>query len=488
MKRLTLLTTVLVVFLMVVSCGPKPAPTQVPEAPTEAPKVEPTSPPPPAPEEVSTLILGVEGSPPTFDPLGAGLDSVIDTPTINLYNALIQVKPGTTELELELAESYETSDDGLAYTFKLRQGVKFHDGSELKAEDVKYTVDRMLTLKKGVYGTLSAISGAEVVDDYTVVLRLESLFSGLLDALCRLYILNADVVKEHEQDGDWGEAWLVDQEAGSGPYVLVSWEREQQYVAEKFPDYFKGWEGKHADRVVFRIFKDQSTRRLAVEEGDVDWTLIFDVDIWKGLEDVPGVRLHSDPALIQAYIAFNQNVEYLKDVRIRRALSLVYDRKGHVEIVRSGHSAIARGPLPPAIPCFDDSIPPEEYNIEKAKELMAEAGYPDGGFELTMAYQGTFPEEVSIMELMQAGAAEIGITVKPVAVEWSAKVDLFSAPETAPDIGTIWVYPNAPLADEYLFQLGHTSRIGAGGVNFAYYSNPQFDELVEAGRTELDLD
>jgi peptide/nickel transport system substrate-binding protein len=380
------------------------------------------------------------------------------------------------------------SADGLACTFKLRQGVKFHDGSELQAEDVQYTVDRMLALKKGTYGTLSAVSGAEVVDDYTVVLKLKSPFSGLLDALVRLYILNADVVKENEQDGDWGEAWLVDHDAGSGPYVLVSWEREQQYVAEKFPDYFKGWEGKHADRVVFRIFKDQATRRLAVEEGDADWTLIFDTDIWETLKDVPGMKLYSDPTLNQLYVAFNQNNEYLKDVRIRRALSLVYDRKGHVETVRSGHAEIARGPLPPDIPCFDDSIPPAEYNIDKAKELMAEAGYPDGGFELSMAYQGTLPEEVSTMELMQAGAAEIGITIKPMAMEWSAKTDLFSAPETAPDMGTIWIYPGAPLADQFLFLLGHSSQSGAGGINFAYHSNPRFDELLEAGQKELDPD
>ena len=491
MKKLTLLITGLLVLLLVVGCGPQatPAPTEAPATEEAAPPATEEAAPPPteeAAEEPVTLVLGFEGSPPSFDPLGAGTDNRVNMPSINMYNALVQFKWGTTELETDLAESYEVSDDGLAYTFKLRKGVKFHDGSKLTAEDVKYTIDRMLALKTGIYRSLSAVTAAEVTDDYTVALKLEAPFPGLLGALARLYIVNADVVKEHEQAGDWGETWLVEHEAGGGPYILVSWEREQQFVMEKFPEYFKGWDGNHADRVVVQIIVEESTRQLAVEQGTVDWAPLWSADTYLALQDRPGLKLYADPTLNQLYIALNTNNEYLKDPNIRKALSLVYDYKGHVESVRQGLADVARGPMPPDIPCFDDSIPPSEMNMEKAKELMAQTDYPDGGFELDMAYQGTAPEEVGCAEIMQAGAAELGITIKLRAMEWPAKLDLFSSPETAPAMGTIWNFPNFPDADQFLYVYAHSESAGGGGINFAYYSNPRMDELVEAARSELD--
>jgi peptide/nickel transport system substrate-binding protein len=491
MKRVVYLTTVLVMLGMVTSCGPTPAPIEAPAAPPTA-KVELTSPPSTSvPEEAQgpvTLVIAPEAYPPSFDPMGAGIDSVVDTPSLNLYNALVQVKAGSMDLEPELAESWEMAPDGLSYTFKLRKGVKFHDGSELTADDVKYTVDRVLALKKGIYQTISSVSGADVVDDYTVVLKLSEPFPPLLQALVRLYILNADVVKQHEEAGDWGEKWLAENEAGSGPYTLASAEREQQFVIEKFPDYFKGWDGPHVDRVVFRIISEDSARRLALEEGEVEWTLIWNPETFEALKSDPGLTLYSDTNLNVLYIALNNNNEYLKDPRIRHALALVYDYKGHVEKVRLGHSAIARGPVAPDIPCFDDSIPPMETNVGKAKELMAAAGYPNGGFELSFAHSATNSEENANFELMQAGAAELGITIKGMAMDWTPKVDLFASPETAPDMGNIWIFPNAPDPDQYLYVLAWSGNAGGGGVNFAYYSNPKFDELVVAARSELDPD
>ncbi len=485
MKKLTLLTTALVVLVLVVSCGPKPAPTAVPAAPTEAPKVEPTSPPPPAPEEPSTMVLLPEKYPPTFDPLASGTDSVINGTSINMYSALMQVKTGTSELGPELAESYEMSEDGTAYTFKLLKGVKFHDGSEVQAKDVKYSVDRMLALKKGAYRNLNMVAGAEVIDDYTVVVNLKNPFGPFLMTLPRFYILNADLVKENEQDGDWGEAWLVDNDAGSGPYVLTSFEREQQFVLEKFPDYFKGWDGKHIDRAVWRVIRESASIQLALERGEADWSLIFNAETWTALKDAPGITVGSHATENALYVVFNNKNEYLQDVRIRQALSLVYDREGHVESLALGHASVARGPLPPTVPCFDDSIQPWETNLEKAKELMAEAGYPDGGFEFEMLVDNN-PREQATGELMASNAAELGITIKPIPMEWSARIDIWGDQTKAPGMGSCYVYPKYSDPDQFLHKLAHSSS--APGSNFAWYSSPRMDELLEAGQSELDPD
>ena len=223
------------------------APAAAAPAATEAPAAEP------AVEKV--LVMAVEGSVPTFDPLGAS-DSRVDTPSINMYNALLQSKPGTTEIEPDLATEYTAAEDGLSFTFKLRQGVKFHDGSEVTADDVVYTVERMLAFKKGYYSSLMQITGAEAIDDYTVKINTSTPFPGLPDALARLYIVNADVIKQNVEANDYGEKWLQDHEAGSGPYMLESFEPEQQFTMAKFADYYKGWEGSHADKVIFRVFKE----------------------------------------------------------------------------------------------------------------------------------------------------------------------------------------------------------------------------------------
>ena len=224
-----------------------------------------------------------------------------------------------------------------------------------------------------------------------------------------------------------------------------------------------------------------------MENGDVDWATIGTPETLASLQNVSGINVSSDATLNQLYFALNVQNPNLTDSRVRQALSLVYDYTAHVEQARQGHSEVARGPLPSVIPYFDDSIKASETNIAKAKELMAEAGVPDGGFELEMAYQGTSPEETVAFQLMQAGAAEIGISLKPVAVEWPAKVGLFASQETAPGMGTIWVFPAYADPDAYLHVIGHSSLSpDQGGFNFSYFSNARFDELTEQGKIEMD--
>ena len=129
-------------------------------------------------QDMSTLVIALAGSPPTFDPLAAS-DSRVDTPSINLYNALLQYLPGVTEWELELASSVEQGEGGLSYTFALTPGVMFHDGTEVQAEDVKYSVDRLVAVNIGVSRSLGMVSGADVIDDHTVRINLKTPFPRL---------------------------------------------------------------------------------------------------------------------------------------------------------------------------------------------------------------------------------------------------------------------------------------------------------------------
>ena len=436
-------------------------------------------------QDMSTIVFALGGSLPTFDPLAAA-DSRVDTPSMNLYNALLQYLPGVTEWELELAESIEQAEDGLSYTFTLVPDVLFHDGTVLTAEDVKYTVDRLVEVNIGVARSLGMVTGADVIDEYTVRINLDTPFPGFLGAISRLYILNSELVQANTVDDDWGQTWLQNNDAGSGPYVLTSFTPEQEFTIERFDDYFKGWEGNHVDRAVFAVMKEESTRRLALENGDANWIHVGSPETLDALRENSAFTVNTDATLNQLYFALNNQHEILQDARVRKALSLVYDYEGHVELARNGYAAIARGVIPPGIVCFDPSSPESAMDVEQAKQLMAEAGYADGGFELTMAYQGTSAEETAAMQIMQDGAAKLGITIRPMSIEWPAKVQAFSAQETAPDVGTVWMYPSLPDPDQFVGILGHSSQAGGGGYNFSWYSNPDMDALIAAGKIELD--
>ena len=207
--------------------------------------------------ERSHLVLLTEGIPPTLDPLAA-LDSRVDTAAINLYSALVQYVPGTTDLQLDLAASYELSHDARRYVFNLREEALFHDGTPVLAEDVKYIVDRMLALKIGVWAYLTPVSGAEVLDERRVAIDLSEPFAGFLGAMTRLYIANADLIRANEFEGDFGQRWLQNHEARNGPYRLVSFQPEQRFTVERFPDYHLGWGSRHVERAVFRVLRDEA--------------------------------------------------------------------------------------------------------------------------------------------------------------------------------------------------------------------------------------
>jgi peptide/nickel transport system substrate-binding protein len=298
--------------------------------------------------------------------------------------------------------------------------------------------------------------------------------------------VNSALVKANEQAGDFGETWLNDHDAGSGPYILTSFEPEQQFTIEAFPEYWKGWDGNHVDRAIFRVIKEESARRLALENAEVDWAMIGSVETFNALVDNPDLQTFSDPTLNQLYFAFNQESEYLRDPKVREALSLVYDYNGHVEQARGGQAEVARGPLPSAIPFFDEAMQPSKMDIEAARAALAESSYPDGGFSLEMIYQGTAPEETTAVQIMQAGAAELNIQIVPVAMEWPAKVDTFSSPETAKPMATIWIFPGYPDPEQYFYPLLDSDNIGSGGVNFSHFSTPETDDLIEKAAQETD--
>lgn len=436
--------------------------------------------------ERTHLVLLTEGIPPTLDPVAA-LDSRVDNPIINLYSALVQYTPGTTELHPDLAESYKVSEDGRRYVFTLRDDARFHDGTPVLAEDVEYTIERMLALKIGVWAYLTPVIGAEVIDPRRVAVDLQAPFPGFLGAMTRLYIANGDLIRANEFEGDFGQRWLQTHDAGAGPYRLVSFQPEQQFTVERFPEYHGGWGERHIESAVFRVIREEVARRIALVNGDADWIYLSSADTLEALADEPGIVVNRDPTLNQAYIAFNTESEHLADARVRRALALSYDYQGHFEHLMRGNAEWPYGVLPARGECASPESPRPRTDLEAARRLIAEAGIEPGRIELTMAFEGT-TGETPIFEILRSGAAKLGIRVNAVDIEWDAKAANYSRLETSTDIGTIWLFAPGPEAHHFLYSLAHSGQAGNGGNNFAWYQNPEMDALLDAAAEELDAE
>ena len=433
--------------------------------------------------ERSHLVLLTEGIAPTLDPLAA-TDSRVDNLSINLYSALVQYKSGTADLQMDLAASYELSEDARRYVFDVREDAIFHDGTPVLAEDVKYTVDRMLALKIGVWRYHTAVRGAEVLGERRVAIDLFQPFAGFLGALTRLYIVNADLIRPNEFQGDFGQRWLQNHEAGSGPYRLVSFQPAQRITVERFPGYHLDWGARHVERAVFRVLREEVARRIALVNGDADWIFVSSADTLEALADEPGVRVNRDPTLNQLYIAFNTQSAHLGDARVRRALALAYDYEGHITHLMRGNAAQAYGVLPAGAECASPDAPRPRTDLDEARRLVEDAGIEPGEVELTMAFEGT-TGETPIFETMRSGAQRLGIRLRAVDIEWDAKVHNYERLETSTDMGTVWIFAPGPEAHHYVYSLAHSSQAGDGGDNFAWYHSAAMDELLDTAAAEL---
>ncbi|MFC2023608.1 ABC transporter substrate-binding protein [Chloroflexota bacterium] len=484
----TSLALLVVLALVVVSCAPAPVPTQAPEptavsgseaAPTEE------APPTQAPEEAvdQTLILALDIPVSGLDP--AVIYDLTMRQTALMYEGLVALKSGTAEIVPSLATSWDISPDGMTYAFHLREGVKFHDGTTLTAEAVKKSFDRFMEIGKTTAWLFKdVLAETNVVDDLTVEFKLSrpyAAFLGLLTSVAGPMVISPTALDENWGD-DMAQGWLFDHAAGTGPYKLESWDPGQQTISlVKHDDYWKGWEGERIEKIVSRYVVETTTRKLMLENGEVDIVYDLNPDETESLQGVPGVTVAEEPTMRIFVVFLNNQVGPLQDVKVRQAMAYALDYEGIRKYVYNDKLAPLCGPLPPtdpnSYPC--DKVP-YKLDMEKAKELLAEAGYPDGGFTLEASVmEGDFAFRKTA-EILQAQLAELGIKVNITEVAWTSQWELISSLDTAPDLIPMRNYPDFADSSSIFANQYASAAWGANGWNLSYYKNERFDELLEA--------
>ena len=439
-----------------------------------------------------TLIIGSVKEAVTLDP-HVSFDGQSPLIWRGVYEPLLNLKGDTTDILPGLAKSWEISADGLVYTFHLQHGVKFHDGSPFTAEDAKFNLERARAVGKGGSYVLGPVTEIAALDDHTLRITLGNPVRSFLSALAGMYtpsyVVKPELIKDHEvvteQDGetvsDRGEKYLYDHMLGTGPYRFVRWDHGQQIVMEKFEDYWGGWEDQHFERIIVKYIEEPATVSLMLQRGEADIAIGLTDQMKTDMEKMrdKGVVVYKHPSLETYYVGLNCQKGPTADVRVRQAISYAFPYKKYVKENLQGHGKQMVGFLPSTFKGFNPNIPTYYHDLDKAKKLLAEAGYPNGGFTLKYVWETGYEWKRPVAEILQENLKNLGIKMTIQELNNAAVNALLSNPDSADHAyGVAW-WPGVDSPADYFYSICHKNAQAGGGWNWVYYDNPEVSERID---------
>jgi peptide/nickel transport system substrate-binding protein len=435
--------------------------------------------------KVLTMTSGA--TPVTLDP-GVSLDGQSPLLWRCVYEPLLQFKGSTIDVEPRLAQAYELDNAKNTLVFHLRPDVSFTDGTALDAAAVKLNIERQIAVKQGIAYALSTVKSVEAPDDHTVVVNLSGYSDGLLygfASLYGLYMISAKALTDHKGK-DWAQSWLRSNMVGTGPYTLQNYQLNQQAAFSRNEKYWAGWKGAHFERVLVQYVSDPSSGRLELERGQSQIALYLPDDVVYSMRSEKSVTVTNDPSFNVYYLGLPCRTGPTANKAVRQAISYGFDYDTWTKNVLNGTATQARGPLPKIFPGWDGTLPQYSYDPDKARKMLTAAGFDGGGFSLKFIYETGYYWKRPLGEQFQANMKDLGITVSIQELSPSTWVGTLSNKATANEAyGVVW-WPSLATPFDFLWTLFATSAQGSAGYNFTYYSNPQFDNVLNKATAEPD--
>lgn len=420
-----------------------------------------------------TVIYAAGADPDTLDPPNAesnpseAVNRMIYENLVK-FDAQLNLVPG-------LAERWEQAADGMSWTFYLRQGIEFHDGTPFNAEAVKYFVERMIGPEKpsraGLYAPL--VESAEVVDTYTVKFHMKAPFAFLLNNIAHSASGIVSPTAHQKMGKDIGRSPI-----GTGPFKFVNWVHGDQITLTRNDDY---WGGKpKLEQVIIKTVREDSARVMMLQSGDAHLAVRIPSEDLPRLARDPRIQLDSTETLRVLYVGFNNAKKPFDDPRVRQAFNLATDRESIVKYIYQDLALVASNIVAPRTTGYFP-MPPYAFDPAKARQLLAEAGFPDGLKAKFISPQGRYPKDFEMAQALQQQWQQAGIEVTLDTMEWAAYLAATRKPVEEADVELYllgWA-PSSAEARWVLFPNFTTAQWVPQGNNRLFYSNPTFDEHIE---------
>lgn len=428
------------------------------------------------------LVIGKAADPQTLDP-AVTIDNNDWTITYPAYQRLVQYKTdggkGSTEVTGDLAESWQASEDQKTWTFTLNKNAKFADGSPVTADAVKQSFERLLKINQGPSEAFPKDLKVDAVDEHTVKFTLATPFAPFLYTLANdgASIINPAVLKAHAADDARG--FLAENTAGSGPFMLKSWQKGQQLVLVPNPHY--AGPKPNFKRVSVKIIGESASRRLQLSRGDIDIADSLPTDQLTALKQEGKVAVAEFPALRVTYLYLNNSKAPLNQADLRRAISWSTDYQGMVKGILSGNGKQMRGPIPEGMWGYDAGA--MQYTLDEAKAKAAFEKVADKPKTLSFLYSDNDPNWEPIALSTQASLSKLGINVKLEKLANATMRDRVGKGDYDIAIGN-W---SPDFADPYMFMnyWFESDKKGLPG-NRSFYENPQVDKLLQQALATTD--
>ncbi|WP_421507410.1 glutathione ABC transporter substrate-binding protein GsiB [Erwinia rhapontici] len=415
----------------------------------------------------------------TLDPYDAN-DTLSQAVAKSFYQGLFGFDK-EMKLENVLAESYQASSDGLSYTIKLKTGVNFQDGTPFNAEAVKANLDRASNpdnhLKR--YNLFKTIASTEVVDANTVKITLKQPFSAFINTLASpaAAMISPEALKKYGKD-------IGFHPVGTGPYEFVTWNQTDFVKVKKFAGYWKAGYPK-LDSITWRPVVDNNTRSAMLQTGEANFAFPIPFEQAKLLEKNSKLDLVTSPSIMQRYISFNVTQKPFDNPKVREAINYAINREALAKVAFAGYATPATGIVPPSIQ-YSQSYPAPQYNPAKARELLKEAGYPNG-FTTTLWSSHNHSTAQKVLQFTQQQLAQVGIKVELTAMDAgqrAAQVEDKGQKESGVRMFYTGWSASTGEANWALTPLFATQSWPPTIFNTAFYSNTQVDkDLADALNT-----
>ncbi len=503
-KTLIAAIIVIVVVIAVVAAyvatrpKPTPTPTTTPtttppttSSPTTSPTATSPSPATTPVKKKRTVIYASLSEMTSCDPSTEFSNSILWMCLV--YEPLLWYDPIHDKIIPGLAVSYESKKNGTIWIFHLRKNAKFHDGTPVTAEAVKFSIERTIALGQGAAFIWDPVKEIKVIDNYTIefILKYPAPLDKIVASSYGAWIFSPKVVEyagaKNATDPKVAEWFNKGHDAGSGPYKLVKWDPENEVILEKFEDWW-GWKepnyplksDKAPDVFIIKIVKDAVTQERLVLSGDIDIAEYVPPEDVETLKSNPKVQVVLKPSFQNLLMLINTKKPPLDNVLVRRAIAHAIPYEDIVKIARAGLAKVASGPIPHGMWGHFDNLT-YTYNLTLAKELLAKAGYPHGiNRTLILTYTAGDIYEKRTAELIAASLAKIGIKVdiRPMSWEeqWSLAQSGWENPQAAQDLFIFYWWPTYITPFDYLYNMFHSE---SKAFNLCYYENPKFEKLIE---------